>query len=136
MANYNELIVSTSDAEALARLVGERRTSRVEAEAADALAGALMDARMVAHDRLPPDRVAMDLRVAYREEPRGERRTVAIVHPRRADPAKGAISVLSPVGRALLGRKVGDVAAIDLPGGRALTIRVVAIEDPRLKEAA
>jgi len=136
MASYNELIVSTSDAEAIARLVGERRSSRIESEAADALADALMDARMVAHDRLPPDVVAMGARVVYREEPHGKPRTISVVHPGRADPAAGAISVLSPVGRALLGRKVGALASIAVPGGRGLRVRILEIEGARLKEAA
>jgi regulator of nucleoside diphosphate kinase len=136
MTTHNELIVSTSDAEVLAHLVGVRRTSRIEAEAADALADALIDARMVTHDRLPPDVVAMGARVVYCEEPEGKARTISVVHPGRADPAAGAISVLSPVGRALLGRKVGAVAAIAVPGGRALRIRILEIEGARLKEAA
>jgi len=136
MASHNELIVSTRDAAVLAHLVDARRISRVEAEAADALAEALTDARRVAHDRLPSDRVAMNSRVAYREEPDGEPRKVALVHPARANASEGAISVLSPVGRALLGRRRGSVASIDVPGGRALTIRVLDIERDALREAA
>ena len=129
MASYNELLVSSRDAEALAVVVGDRRrTDRFEADAADALARVLMDAHMVPHDRLPADRVSMSSRVAYREEPDGERRSVAIVHPSAAAPSEGRISVLSPVGRALLGRQAGSVASISVPGGRALTIRVLEVE--------
>jgi len=129
MATYNELLVSARDVDALASLVGDRRRNdRFEAEAADALADALMDARRVPHDRLPADRVSMNSRVAYREEPDGERRTVAIVHPSAADPSAGRISVLSPVGRALLGRQSGSVASIAVPGGRALMVRVLEVE--------
>ena len=131
MASYNDLLVSASDAESLAPLVGERRTDRLEADAAGALADVLMSARMVPHDRLPGDRVAMNSRVEYREEPGGERRTIALVHPREADPSDGRISVLSPVGRSLLGRKAGSVASITVPSGRELTIRVLEIEHAR-----
>jgi regulator of nucleoside diphosphate kinase len=129
MASYNELLVSSTDAEALASLVGDRRrTDRFEADAADALADILMDARMVPHERLPADRVAMNSRVTFREEPRGEPRTVLLVHPGDANASEGRISVLSPVGRALLGRKPGAIVATGVPGGRAVTIRVLEIE--------
>ena len=129
MASYNELLVSSSDAEVLASVMGDRRrTDRFEAEAADALADVLMEARMVPHEHLPVNRVAMNSRVTYREEPRGERRTVTPVHPNEANAAEGRISVLSPVGRALLGRKPGAVIATGMPGGRAVTIRVLGVE--------
>ena len=137
MTNHHDLLVSASDAEALATLVGDRRrTDRFEAAAADALAEVLMDARMVAHDRLPTDRVSMNCHVAYREEPGGARRSIAIVHPAEANPADGRISVLSPVGRALLGRKAGSVAAISVPGGRALRVRVLEVERAEALEGA
>jgi len=129
MARYNELLVSSTDAEALASLVGDRRrTDRFEADAADALADVLMDARMVPHERLPADRVAMNSRVTYREEPCGEPRTVILVHPSDANATEGRISVLSPVGRALLGQKPGALSATGVPGGRAVTIRVLEAE--------
>ena len=129
MTSFNELLVSARDAETLAPIVGDRRrTDRYEADAADALADVLMDARMVPHDRLPADRVAINSRVTYREEPRGEPRTVILVHPSNANATEGRISVLSPVGRALLGRKPGAVSSMGVPGGRAVRICVLAAE--------
>ena len=129
MTTYNELLVSARDAEALAPIVGDRRrTDRYEADAADALADVLMDARMVPHERLPADRVAINSRVTYREVPHGEPRTVILVHPSDANATEGRISVLSPVGRALLGRKAGAIFSTGVPGGRALTICVLAAE--------
>ena len=129
MISYNELLVSSRDVEALAPIVGDRRrTDRYEADAADALADVLMDARMVPHERLPADRVAINSRVTYREEPCGEPRTVVLVHPSDANATEGRISVLSPVGRALLGRKPGALSSTGVPGGRAMTIRVLTAE--------
>ncbi|MGE0875220.1 MAG: GreA/GreB family elongation factor [Burkholderiales bacterium] len=129
MTNHSELLVSAHDAESLAPILGDRRpTGRFEADAADALADLLLDARMVPHDRLPADRVAINSRVTYREEPRGEPRTVVLAHPRDANASEGRISVLSPVGRALLGRGPGAVSTTDMPGGQAMRIRVLAAE--------
>jgi regulator of nucleoside diphosphate kinase len=122
----NELLVSATDVETLALLIGNHPAT--EADAANALAEILMDAPRVPHERLPANRVSMNSRVTYREEPDGMRRTVVLVHPGGADPANGRVSVLSPVGRSLLGRKSGSAATIGVPGGRALKIRVLAIE--------
>jgi regulator of nucleoside diphosphate kinase len=129
MTRYNDLLVSASDVNALARVVNDRRrSSPLESAAADALADALSDARTVAHGELPRDRVAINSVVAYLEEPNGVRRTVALVLPHHSNPSEGRVSVLSPVGRALLGRKPGSTASISVPGGKALKIRVLEIE--------
>ena len=48
----------------------------------------------------------------------GTRTTWRIVGPDEADPRRGRVSVHSPVGRALLGREVGDTVEIERPGGR------------------
>jgi transcription elongation GreA/GreB family factor len=39
----------------------------------------------------------------------------------------GRISVLSPVGRALLGRKVGDVCEVELPGDARLAVTIAGV---------
>jgi regulator of nucleoside diphosphate kinase len=130
MVSNNELLISTHDAEAVASVVGDYHRAGFEAEAANALAEIVIGAPLVPPERLPANRVAMNSRVTYREEPRGTRRTVVLVHPTDAAPAEGRISVLSPVGRSLLGRRSGSTASIDVPGGRALTIRVLATEKP------
>ena len=129
MASYNELLVSARDAETLAAVVGDRRrTNRFEADAADALADVLIDARMVPHEHLPADRVAMNSRVTYEERPGGTRRTVVLVHPTEANVAGGRVSVLSPIGRALLGRRPGETVDAGAPMGRELSIHILAAE--------
>lgn len=136
MSNYNELLLSASDAELLAAVIGEgRRTPRQEADAADALAELLIDAPRVPHGELPADRVAMNSRVTYREEPAGARRTVVLAHPAQANAGEGRISVLSPVGRALLGRRAGALIEAGMPGGRSMKIRVLE-SDPGEGEGA
>lgn len=139
MVHYNELIVSASDAEVLASLVGERaRSNPLEVEAADELADVLYAARLVPHENLPVDRVRMNSCVSYREEPDGVRRSVVVVHPNEANAGEGRISVLSPVGRALLGRRPGAVVAAALPGGRGINIRILRVERsaPALEESS
>lgn len=133
MNKHHELILSARDVEVLALMLGERRRLHaLEAAAADALTELLVEARRVPHDELPPERIAMDSRVVYREEPDGLRRSVVLVHPIEADAAAGRISVLSPVGLALLGRTPGALVTADLPGGNALTLRI--LESSRNRE--
>lgn len=126
MATYHELILSASDAEVLALMLGERRRQHaLEAAAAGALADLLVEARLVPHEELPADRVAMNSKVTYREELGGTRRSVVLVHPIEAEGALGRISVLSPIGLALLGRTAGSVVTVDVPGAKVLTIRIL-----------
>ena len=126
MTTLHELILSATEAQVLALMLGERRrASPLETGAADALADLLVEARLVPHEELPADRVAMNSRVTYEELPRGERRSVVLVHPIESDAATGRISVLSPVGLALLGRRPGASVAAELPGERRLTLRIL-----------
>ena len=124
MIPYHDLLVSARDAEALALVVGD---ASYEPDAAGALADLVMEARLVAHDELPENRVAMDSLVTYRDGD-GAERTVRLVHPRDADPSALHISVLSPVGRALLGRKRGSTIVASLPGGRSRKLHIVRVE--------
>jgi regulator of nucleoside diphosphate kinase len=54
--------------------------------------------------------------------------TLTLCYPADAEPARGFVSVLSPVGMSVLGLRVGDVARWRLPGGWEGTARVEAIE--------
>jgi transcription elongation factor GreA len=46
------------------------------------------------------------------------------------------VSARSPVGRALMGRRAGDVVSVDLPSGRVEALRIVAIDPPLAAHAA
>lgn len=74
----------------------------------------------------PPGEVvaSMNTAVDYVELPAGLRRTVVLVHPAGADAGIGRVSVLSPVGRALLGCAPGDHAEVRLPSGQPLRLFV------------
>ena len=136
MVKTHELVVSANDAERLALMLGERRRqSAHEALAADALADLLLEARLVPHERLPANRVAMNTTVTYQEEPRGGRRSIVLAHPAEADASRGRISVLSPVGRALLGRLAGSAVVVDLPGAKR-TLRILEVTHDGEQRAA
>jgi regulator of nucleoside diphosphate kinase len=133
MKPFHELVLSAREAEVLALMLGERRAGSLEAAAASELADLLVEARLVPHEELPADRVAMNSVVTYEEDPGGERRSVVLVHPIESDPSRGRISVLSPIGLALLGRSSGALVDASVPGDRVLTIRIV--DTSRKREA-
>ncbi len=56
-----------------------------------------------------------------------EPETYHLVGPKEANPSKGFISHESPIGRALLGHKVGDLVAAETPGG-TLQLKIISIE--------
>jgi regulator of nucleoside diphosphate kinase len=125
MTNH-DLYISARDAEGLAAMLGtHRRVRPFESDASDELADLLIQARLVPAEELPADRVTMNSTVTYVEQPAGARRTVTLAYPREADPGEGRISVLSPIGLALIGRRRGEVIEALLPGRRAVEIRIL-----------
>ncbi len=68
----------------------------------------------------------MNSTVRYSELPDGGMRTIVVVHPANANAQTARFSVLSPVGRALLGRKTGSVVQVQLPSGNAMRVKILA----------
>ena len=89
------------------------------------LAPELDRADIVASLSVPPDVVTMYSRVAFEDETTGQSRVVTIVYPQDADASEGKISVMAPVGSALLGLSVGQSIEWCFPDGRPRTLRVV-----------
>ena len=77
-------------------------------------------------DTLRGDKVIFGSTVEVEDVDSGESRSFTILGPDEADPAKGSISFLSPVGQALLSREVGDEVTVDIPRGR-VTYEVISI---------
>ena len=69
-------------------------------------------------DSLKGDKVIFGSTVEVEDVDSGEARSFTILGPDEADPTKGSISFLSPVGQALLSREVGDEVSVEIPRGR------------------
>jgi len=67
-------------------------------------------------DRLPRDRVAFGSKVELRELD-GDTMIYKLVMAEDADPGQGRISTASPIGRALVGKEVGDEVRVPTPNG-------------------
>lgn len=85
------------------------------------------DADIVPGAKIPADVVTMNSTVSFRDEQTGLVSRVTLVYPAEMSIAERRISVLSPVGRALLGCTVGATTEVDLPDGGQRRIRVIAI---------
>jgi regulator of nucleoside diphosphate kinase len=89
-----------------------------------ALADELDEAEIVEPECVPPDVVTMRSRVRVLDMVSGETASYTISYPTEADFDAGRLSVLAPIGAALLGYREGDVVQWPVPGG----VRVLKIE--------
>lgn len=127
------LVITTQDAERL-RLVVEYHLEGMTRAAAEALDRELARAELVAPPAVPPDVVTMNSRVVYMDEITLRRREVMITYPRDAHVDQGRVSVLSPIGTALLGLSVGQAIVWPMPIAGQRRLRVLAV--PYQPEAA
>ncbi|HOE26219.1 MAG: nucleoside diphosphate kinase regulator [Candidatus Aureabacteria bacterium] len=81
------------------------------------LAGELERAEAVVSKNVPADVVTMNSKVVLRDLDTSEEMTYMLVFPSDADIEEGAISVLAPVGTAILGYAKGDVVEWPVPSG-------------------
>ena len=87
----------------------------------------LKTARVV-EDRSAPDAVGLYDKVTVLLEDEEEPETYQIVTTLRQDVLRGIISKESPMGRALMGRRVGDRAVVELDNGSSYEVVIQAIE--------
>jgi regulator of nucleoside diphosphate kinase len=90
----------------------------------DFLHGELLRADIVDDATVPGQVVTMNSRVRYRDEHSGREREVTLVYPGCEDLAQGRISILSPVGSALIGLSEGQAITFALPNGQWCSLRV------------
>ena len=82
--------------------------------------------RTLNEDDVPTDKVGLGSTVTVRDEEYGDDWTLMLVSPYEADPDKDKVSDQSPVGKALLGHKVGETVKVKTPGGTT-TYEIVSI---------
>jgi len=77
----------------------------------------LRDISMIDMSKIPHDRVGLGSTVVVLDVGKDEKVRYKLVTSEDVDVAKGLISTVSPIGRALLGKQVGDSVRITIPGG-------------------
>jgi regulator of nucleoside diphosphate kinase len=129
MAEAPQIYLTQDDMDRLLQLIEAypgKRFDRLEAE--------LLRAKVVPREKIPQDVVTMNSRVLFENETTGERREITLVYPGMADIDAGRISILVPVGTALLGLRVGQSIDWELPGGGKHRYRIIDV--PYQPEAA
>lgn len=117
-ASLPPISVTTADFDRLSAL------ARTPTHAAEFLAREVGRARLIEPEAAGDALVTMNARVRYRDDVTGQERTVTLVYPGEADIEAGRLSVLTPVGAALIGRSAGQSIEWESPSGgvRSLTV--------------
>jgi regulator of nucleoside diphosphate kinase len=121
------IYITEFDMERLQELIAEaRRLDRRQNAHLDDLESELSRGKLVAATEVPPDVVTMNSRVRLLDLDSGEERVWTLVFPQEADVSKSRISVLAPIGTAMLGYRVGDTFSWRVPDGiRRLQVKEV-----------
>jgi regulator of nucleoside diphosphate kinase len=116
------IVVTRPDYQRLSDLADAAMQSTLVA--GEELAAELDRARIVEADEIAPDVVTMHARFTFRDESHGTTRTVSLVYPGEENVDEGRISILTPMGAALLGLSEGQSIALEGRDGapRLLTV--------------
>lgn len=121
------VFITDTDRDRLEKLLlGARQWSNRDKAHLQALEEELDKAHTVESRDIPGDVVTMRSQVRVKEMEAGTTLDISVVFPSEADSEQGKISVLAPIGTALLGYRVGDILEWKVPGGvRRLKIECI-----------
>ena len=112
--NSRTIYITEADMRRLKPLIESMKTSRDDLRG---LQAELLQARVVAPKEVPPDVITMNSKARLRDLEDGEEVTYTLVFPDQANIEEGKISVVAPVGTAMLGHRVGDEFEWKVPAG-------------------
>ncbi|HEY0873875.1 MAG TPA: nucleoside diphosphate kinase regulator [Vicinamibacterales bacterium] len=113
-----DIFITEEDHEKLTQLLtGVRQRRFKDLAHVEQLDNELDRARVVSADEIPPDVVTMNSQVALRDLGTGEDIVMTLVFPHEANMEERKVSVLAPLGTAVLGYRAGDVIEWEVPAG-------------------
>ena len=114
------LVFSVLDSERLRKYLVETTAQgpREDQHVARRLSDELMEADVLPPERIPKDVVTLHSLVRVVELDSKNERVYELVLPEESEPAEGRVSVLAPMGAALLGSHAGDTIEWEAPRGR------------------
>lgn len=123
MTMNDSLLVTDQDYERLVLLL-----QNTNSPLAAALEEELGRATIIAQKEIPPDIVTMNSTVAFVALETDKESEITLVYPKDADVTKACISVLAPVGVALLGLRIGQAIEWPMPNGERRHLKVTGIK--------
>jgi regulator of nucleoside diphosphate kinase len=123
--NNATIVISSLDLERIEGLLDQ--PLHRDAAGFASLRSELARAHVLDPAEMPGDVVTMNSTAIVEDEASGGRREISLVYPREADGAAGKVSVLAPVGSAMLGLRIGQSIDWQVPGGRALRLRIAGL---------
>jgi regulator of nucleoside diphosphate kinase len=106
-----------------------RAAIRAMPEAAANLADELDRAQVLAKGRRPTDVVGMGCEVEFRDESNGRVQKLMLVYPSEADIEQGKVSVLTPIGTALIGLRTGASITWETRTGQLKRLTVLNVRE-------
>ncbi len=134
-------VIKTSRAKAPKIIVSEEDLAHFESLAdgamqrnpalADRLLDEISRAKVVSASKMPATVVAIGSTVTYRDETTGQEKSVTLVFPEDADIGRGLVSVMTPIGVALLGLTEGAAFYWDTRENQRRTLTVIRVEQAK-----
>jgi regulator of nucleoside diphosphate kinase len=112
-----QICITKFDMECLRALIARLFRIGVETKELLRLQEVLDSAEVVSTPNLPEKIVTLDSKLRVKDLDYRKEQIFTIVLPLQADTGRYRISILAPLGTALLGRKVGDIIEVDVPAG-------------------
>lgn len=126
----NQRILKQTDAAILSRLAEQLlRFDEVEFNVGEELLDTISTSKILAAGTERKDYAALYSTVTYSPANIDDRRSVTIVCPHEANPQLAHVSVLSPIGLALIGRKSLQTIEVALPANRMEKIKILALSN-------
>ena len=117
--NEKQILITELDRQRLVALILNAQSGEYRGSVyLDNLRGELNRAQIVTPQDIPADTITMNSKVALLDLDTREEEVYTLVYPENADSAEGKISILAPIGTAMLGYRVGDVFEWDVPAGK------------------
>ncbi len=120
--NTDDLVIKESDYQKLTGIINVENTG-----IADELEDELSRAEIIEDQRYPNDAVCMGSTVKFVDLKNGRETVITLVYPGESNVETMKISILTPMGGALIGLRIGGEIDWSLPGGKSTRVKVLSV---------